>query len=392
MESGNAGFRAELNGEDSTPIIENLKAPQTLNEQKVTVDQLSPDELFSDVEEGEIPALTQSFIIEKSRQDRVVEMGTIANEMYTTRKVSRGQMVSMESIGRELLLKTGENAPEASHVIVTDHEVNMYTEQPSGVEVETAIDNTQAGMDRVVADVRGSALALGQQLLDAACKDRVTRTEALYKNISVFNHAVAGFLKDTSSDSLEQVNLRFKRDVNWGNLMAIDLYSIIGHAGNSEHTEDNVDFVVKALEGTRAEMLVKELHTFLTENVLAPLVIKNFVLGSNIIICNADDAPGSSNGIKKDGKVDSFTIGELFRALGSFRFSAFYTNLCGIIDTQATATKSTLELLNGETKMEAIMALSSELNAQHKTIMTANANLGIMCRVQKLIVDFLKQY
>ena len=139
MNNINQDFRNEL--ENTNNQVETLKPPIKHNEEKNAYNDISTQALFShSMIEGKTPELTQDFVLLKIKQDKLVEMGQIAQEVFQTKLVCRRQIIAIESIGREL---TSEIENEERKVIVSDHEVNMFTEEPSQVEVDTVIDNSQ---------------------------------------------------------------------------------------------------------------------------------------------------------------------------------------------------------------------------------------------------------
>lgn len=401
----NTDFQEELRAaqgqaKEDPRLIRTIKAPQTEWELEKAAATIKPEELFGDDGvAGRVPVLTQSFIIQKSRQDKAVELGQIAQEMYETKKVSRSNIIALEAEARNILYpqeqvpQPREPSEEERKVIVSDHEVNMFTEEPSKVEAEFAIGNTQVALDRIIGELRNSAISLGNQLIETATADHQERKEKLYKSIAVFNRAIVKFLTETKNTTLEDVDMKFKRDLRWGDLMAVYLTDSL-----YDTEKDTVRFEksIASFDGTSGETLLKDLTTLFTESKNSYNVIRNFILGSPAIITDIEHAINNI-AVKQDTQKETYwnptlTVGNLFKAFGDERFANFYTTLDSNIDTQVTAAKAAVELLNGKTDINEIMALTTELHNQQKSILDTCANMAVLCHVQYLIVKFLSNF
>lgn len=386
----NEDFQRELQAVNDDPSkVNTLQVPTTTAQRDVAVRDISTTALFgADALTGRTPVLTQSFIIQKSKADKLAEMGTIAQEMFETKTVSRKQVIGLEAISRELLEdNTAEGEQRA--IIVSDHEVNMFTEEPSQVEAQTAIDNTQVALDRIVGELRTSAIALGTQLVQTTNEDQVERREKITKTSVLFNQAIIKFLQSTSSDSLETVNFKFKRDLRWGDLMSIPL-TRVKYLSDEEYAA-RMEKEIASFDGTSAETFIKELSKLFTESANSLNVVQGFLNGVNTIIRSQTDTtvknPETNQRIGYSG-----TIGDMFKAFGSDRFTQFYTDLNNNIETQVTAAKSAVELLNGKTDVSEINMLTRELHNQHSSIMDTCSNMAVLNRVQFLIIQFLNNY
>lgn len=382
----NEDFQAELAAlRGDAPRIENLKAPQNEIDESKATDVVLPEQIFDKtVLAGNVPTLNSAFIMEKSRQDSLVELGQIAQEVYVTKKVSRGQVISMESIARNLIPATESEASSGERkVIVSDHEVNMFTEEPSRVEVGPTIVNCQANIDRITGDLRHSASDLGRQLVATANADKEERNEKLMASVVQFNEAIKSFLKETQSKSLESSDIKFKRDVTWGSLMAVPLSCLL--------YLDTVDTKIKPFAGTSAEVLLKELHGLFESANFSYYVAQGFAKGSPTIVRDFNDAVFHT--LNQDNSVArSHTVGDLFHGFGSSKFALFYNFHDNAIETQVTAAKAAVALLEGETSIETIMQLSTELQNQQKAIMDISANLAVLNHIQYLVIRFLKNF
>lgn len=386
MNNINQDFRNEL--ENTNNQVETLKPPIKHNEEKNAYNDISAQALFShSMIEGKTPELTQDFVLLKSKQDKLVEMGQIAQEVFQTKLVCRRQIIAIESIGREL---TSEIENEERKVIVSDHEVNMFTEEPSQVEVDTVIDNSQTSIDRISGDLRTSAIALAEKLISTVEKDREERKEKLYKSISVFNQASIKFLEETNNSGFEEVDLKFKRNLRWGDLMSIPLRRVSYTGEEAEQYEK----MISSFDGTSAETFIKDLGTFFQTSHSSFDVIRNFILGAATVITNTSEADNVIAEVqeKQVGCNTSLTIGTMFKSFGDYRFAGFYNRLENIIEEQLTAIRNTKELFNGKTDITQLLELTAQLHNQQKTILDCTANMAVLNHVQYLIIKFLSTF
>lgn len=386
MNNINQDFRNEL--ENTNNQVETLKPPIKHNEEKNAYNDISTQALFShSMIEGKTPELTQDFVLLKSKQDKLVEMGQIAQEVFQTKLVCRRQIIAIESIGREL---TSEIENEERKVIVSDHEVNMFTEEPSQVEVDTVIDNSQTSIDRISGDLRTSAIALAEKLISTVEKDREERKEKLYKSISVFNQASIKFLEETNNSGFEEVDLKFKRNLRWGDLMSIPLRRVSYTGEEAEQYEK----MISSFDGTSAETFIKDLGTFFQTSYSSFDVIRNFILGAATVITNTSEADNVIAEVqeKQVGCNTSLTIGTMFKSFGDYRFAGFYNRLENIIEEQLTAIRNTKELFNGKTDITQLLELTAQLHNQQKTILDCTANMAVLNHVQYLIIKFLSTF
>lgn len=386
MNNINQDFRNEL--ENTNNQVETLKPPIKHNEEKNAYNDISTQALFShSMIEGKTPELTQDFVLLKSKQDKLVEMGQIAQEVFQTKLVCRRQIIAIESIGREL---TSEIENEERKVIVSDHEVNMFTEEPSQVEVDTVIDNSQTSIDRISGDLRTSAIALAEKLISTVEKDREERKEKLYKSISVFNQASIKFLEETNNSGFEEVDLKFKRNLRWGDLMSIPLRRVSYTGEEAEQYEK----MISSFDGTSAETFIKDLGTFFQTSHSSFDVIRNFILGTATVITNTSEADNAIAEVqeKQVSCYTSLTIGTMFKSFGDYRFAGFYNRLENIIEEQLTAIRNTKELFNGKTDITQLLELTAQLHNQQKTILDCTANMAVLNHVQYLIIKFLSTF
>ncbi len=377
----NTDFQQELENEK----VQTLEAPKKAIDRSnpKLISNLTQEQLFGkEAVDGEIPTLTQDFIIEKSKQDKFIEMGQIAQEVFCTKKVSRKQVLAIESIAREIT-----DNKEESKVIVDDHELNMFTEEPSTVEVDTVIENSRVAVDEITGKLKNSAKELAEKLLQTIDSDRAKRKDLLFTSISAFNESVTNFLCNTDKSSLEEVNLKFSRSLRWGDLMSVGL---VGYYCN-----DDKDFErkISSFDGTYAETFLKDLLNFLQTSYNAFNVIKVFVSGCKTIVKNVANAnlAISSN---KEAETQDFmpTIGDLFAAFGSSKFNNFYTYLDTNIEQCYGCVKDIRESITKTTDIQELVKLTNELQHYHKQVMDCTANMAVINHVQYLVIKFLNNF
>lgn len=403
----NADFQAELaalmgtknvgleNHDAGDGKVEHLKAPGSVVEDaKALENTITTTELFGDEAiEGEIPELTQDFTILASRKDRMMELGQVAQEVYQTKKVSRSQVLAMESLAREIIPATPEEAEgDSRKVLVADHELNMYTEAPSSVEAQTTIDNSQAVIDRALGEIKNSAKVLAEKIIHVANSDMQRRNETLVTGISSFNSAIIKFLDSTESKDLANTRVRFRTNLNWGNLMAMSIdQSHVMAAGYDRNA--SMEKSIAAFDGTSAETLFKSFGDFVAENAIAMPVISNFISGKFNVIRNDYDRRASyKDQTGEDYLAFAQTFGMLFDTFGSARFVEFFNMLNDYIGQEVANVKLSLEALPKLNSLDEVTQFSARIQTAHSNIMSAAANIAVICAVQQMVKDFLEKF
>ena len=379
----NQDFKQEL----ENTKIETLKAPSS------KLDRNNPDlkstlteeQLFGkEAVDGELPKLTQDFVILKSKQDKLIEMGQIAQEVYQTKKVSRKQVLAIESLARDLV----EQKEERTKVVVDSHEVNMFTEEPSSVEVETVIENSRVVVDEIVGNLKNSTTELATKIIDTIDKDRVSRKDNLQNSIAEFNTSVIEFLTEKDKDTFENVDFKFKRNLKFSDLLSFELSAV--------RFSDNANFerTISSFDGTAAESFLKTLIGFLQDSNNSYNVVRAFVNGVSAVVPNSEIAEKIINNSKEENSLVKYriTVGDLLAAFGDSRFNKFYTHLESIIEENYNNIKGLKENTIKATKVEDLISLSNCINICHKNILDCTGNMGVLNYIQLMIVKLLKSF
>ncbi len=379
----NQDFKQEL----ENTKIETLKAPSS------KLDRNNPDlkstlteeQLFGkEAVDGELPKLTQDFVILKSKQDKLIEMGQIAQEVYQTKKVSRKQVLAIESLARDLV----EQKEERTKVVVDSHEVNMFTEEPSSVEVETVIENSRVVVDEIVGNLKNSTTELATKIIDTIDKDRVSRKDNLQNSIAEFNTSVIEFLTEKDKDTFENVDFKFKRNLKFSDLLSFELTAV--------RFSDNANFerTISSFDGTAAESFLKTLIGYLQDSNNSYNVISAFVNGVSAVVPNSEIAEKIINNSKEENSLVKYriTVGDLLAAFGDSRFNKFYTYLDSVIEENYNNIKELKENIIKATKVEDLISLSNCINICHKNILDCTGNIGVLNYIQLMIVKLLKSF
>ena len=379
----NQDFKQEL----ENTKIETLKAPSS------KLDRNNPDlkstlteeQLFGkEAVDGELPKLTQDFVILKSKQDKLIEMGQIAQEVYQTKKVSRKQVLAIESLARDLV----EQKEERTKVVVDSHEVNMFTEEPSSVEVETVIENSRVVVDEIVGNLKNSTTELATKIIDTIDKDRVSRKDNLQNSIAEFNTSVIEFLTEKDKDTFENVDFKFKRNLKFSDLLSFELSAV--------RFSDNTNFerTISSFDGTAAESFLKTLIGFLQGSNNSYNVVRAFVNGVSAVVPNSEIAEKIINNSKEENSLVKYriTVGDLLAAFGDSRFNKFYTYLDSVIEENYNNIKELKENIIKATKVEDLISLSNCINICHKNILDCTGNIGVLNYIQLMTVKLLKSF
>lgn len=379
----NPDFKQEL----ENTKIETLKAPSS------KLDRNNPDlkstlteeQLFGkEAVDGELPKLTQDFVILKSKQDKLIEMGQIAQEVYQTKKVSRKQVLAIESLARDLV----EQKEERTKVVVDSHEVNMFTEEPSSVEVETVIENSRVAVDEIVGNLKNSTTELATKIIDTIDKDRVSRKDNLQNSIAEFNTSVIEFLTEKDKDTFENVDFKFKRNLKFSDLLSFELSAV-------RYSEsDNFERIISSFDGTAAESFLKTLIGYFQGSNNSYNVVRVFVNGVSAVVPNSEIAEKIINDSKEENSLVKYriTVGDLLAAFGDSRFNKFYTHLDSIIEENYNNIKELKESIIKATKVEDLISLSNCINICHKNILDCTGNMGVLNYIQLMIVKLLKSF
>jgi hypothetical protein len=259
-------------------------------------------------------------------------MGQIAQEVYQTKKVSRKQVLAIESLARDLV----EQKEERTKVVVDSHEVNMFTEEPSSVEVETVIENSRVAVDEIVGNLKNSTTELATKIIDTIDKDRVSRKDNLQNSIAEFNTSVIEFLTEKDKDTFENVDFKFKRNLKFSDLLSIDLSAVrISSIADFERT-------ISTFDGTAAESFLKTLIGYLQGSNNSYNVVRVFVNGISAVVPNSEITEKIINNSKEENSLVTYriTVGDLLAAFGDSRFNKFYTYLDSIIEENYNNIKS----------------------------------------------------
>ncbi len=379
----NPDFKQEL----ENTKIETLKAPSSKLERNNPdlKSTLTEEQLFGkEAVDGELPKLTQDFVILKSKQDKLIEMGQIAQEVYQTKKVSRKQVLAIESLARDLV----EQKEERTKVVVDSHEVNMFTEEPSSVEVETVIENSRVVVDEIVGNLKNSTTELATKIIDTIDKDRVSRKDNLQNSIAEFNTSVIEFLTEKDKDTFENVDFKFKRNLKFSDLLSFELTAV--------RFSDNANFerTISSFDGTAAESFLKTLIGFLQDSNNSYNVISAFVNGVSAVVPNSEIAEKIINNSKEENSLVKYriTVGDLLAAFGDSRFNKFYTYLDSVIEENYNNIKELKENIIKATKVEDLISLSNCINICHKNILDCTGNIGVLNYIQLMIVKLLKSF
>lgn len=379
----NPDFKQEL----ENTKIETLKAPSS-NLDRNNPDlksSLTEEQLFGkEAVDGELPKLTQDFVILKSKQDKLIEMGQIAQEVYQTKKVSRKQVLAIESLARDLV----EQKEERTKVVVDSHEVNMFTEEPSSVEVETVIENSRVAVDEIVGNLKNSTTELATKIIDTIDKDRVSRKDNLQNSIAEFNTSVIEFLTEKDKDTFENVDFKFKRNLKFSDLLSFELSAV-------RYSEsDNFERIISSFDGTAAESFLKTLIGYFQGSNNSYNVVRVFVNGVSAVVPNSEIAEKIINNSKEENSLVKYriTVGDLLAAFGDSRFNKFYTHLESIIEENYNNIKELKESIIKATKVEDLISLSNCINICHKNILDCTGNMGVLNYIQLMIVKLLKSF
>ena len=132
---------------------------------------------------------------------------------------------------------------------------------------------------------------------------------------------------------------------------------------------------------------------FVAENAIAMSVISNFISGKFNVIRNDYDRRASyKDQTGEDYLAFAQTFGMLFDTFGSARFVEFFNMLNDYIGQEVANVKLSLEALPKLNSLDEVTQFSARIQTAHSNIMSAAANIAVICAVQQMVKDFLEKF
>ena len=386
-----------------------------------------PDETIftKGIQARRLPELDAEFVIQKSREDRLVELADKSAEIEESGGISRADVIAVESIIEDLEGNETEAPPEPKQPPEEGEEPtppvrrqpmgnpNLYTEEKSKTEYKPALTLMRSNYEKAYTDLKATVLELGNKLLEVADQE-IQEKRLAYTDIAIqFNKNIIRFLNEYESDDLEHVKCSFSRQLKWSDLMSVGLYLLRPHLIDYEEGRKRAEVMRSEFEGTKTGEFIENLSKVFRSDSLNS-TIHTLVFGDIHRVTGGpktyeiDPATGepkvwkydNSSCIGNEGQYsNSSTIGGIFGFIGTGRLSVAIQSRIAAYDYCKQVIRDSIEKANSlETQkdnstlkdnLDALLECSGKIN-EAKFIMTALlADIGAVFTVYEVINNYM---
>lgn len=414
------GLNDEVDEEFGRPNDEPVTIAQPENGAESDNNVKDEDIFTKGIKPRRIPQLEAEFVIQKSREDRLVQLGEKTHEISTAGGISRNDIIAIESIVEEPRPDTEQDTqPEQT----TEEEVSedkpveaesplgvnrkLYTEERSKTEYEPTVTLLKSKYEKACSDLKVSTLELADKLISFA-KDEIQEKKISYSEISAkFNKSIVGFLTDFESTDLEDVKCSFTRSIKWSDLMTIDLY----YLSRAPLTADEPlkDIFREELKDTKCAEFIESLESLFRSRTIYKKIYKHITENSNIVVEDGvrytiDDQTHEMIPTKRDPDStieETLTVGSIFKFIGSnklndiikIRLLAYNYCVQDIVRVKEEIinfeTNNTDE--NNKEKLDTLLELSGSINENKNRLCILLNDIGAIFELYRVIDVYLNK-
>ena len=387
-----------------------------------------PDETIftKGIQARRLPELDAEFVIQKSREDRLVELADKSAEIEESGGISRADVIAVESIIEDLEGNDTEAPPEQQKPPEQSDEEepppvrkqpmgnpNLYTEEKSKTEYMPALSLMRSNYEKAYTDLKATVIDLGKKLLDVS-EQELQEKRLAYTDISVqFNKNIIRFLNEYESDDLETVKCSFSKHLKWADLMGVGLYLLRPHLIDYEEGRRRAEVMRTDFEGTKTGEFIENLSkVFRSDSVNG--TIQTVVFGDFYKVTNGpktyiiDPVTGEYKPWKYDnsaciGSESSFsnscTIGGIFGFIGTGKLSTVIQSRIAAYDYCRQVIRDTLEKTSElETQkdnstlkdsLDALLEYSGKINEAKFLMSALLADIGAIFAVYEVINNYM---
>ena len=414
------GLNDEVDEEFGRPSDEPVTIAQPENGAESDNDVRDEDIFTKGIKPRRIPQLEAEFVIQKSREDRLVQLGEKTHEISTAGGISRNDIIAIESIVEEPRpdteqdtqpeQTTEEEVPEDKPVEVESPlGVNrkLYTEERSKTEYEPTVTLLRSKYEKACSDLKVSTLELADKLISFA-KDEIQEKKISYSEISAkFNKSIVGFLTDFESTDLEDVKCSFTRSIKWSDLMTIDLYYLSRSIAVVD--EPLKDIFREELKDTKCAEFIESLESLFRSRTIYKKIYNHLTENSKIVIEDGlrytiDNQTYEMIPVKRDEEStieETLTIGSIFKFVGSNKLNDIIKcrllayNYC-VQDIARVKeeinnfeTNNTDE--NNKEKLDTLLELSGSINENKNRMCILLNDIGAIFELYRVIDVYLNK-
>ena len=368
-----------------------------------------------------LPELDAEFVIQKSREDRLVELADKSAEIEESGGISRADVIAVESIIEDLEGNDTEAPPEQQKPPEQSDEEetppvrkqpmgnpNLYTEEKSKTEYKPALSLMRSNYEKAYTDLKATVIDLGKKLLDVS-EQELQEKRLAYTDISVqFNKNIIRFLNEYESDDLETVKCSFSKHLKWADLMGVGLYLLRPHLIDYEEGRRRAEVMRTDFEGTKTSEFIENLSkVFRSDSVNS--TIQTVVFGDFYKVTNGpktyviDPATGEYKPWTCIGSETSYsktcTIGGIFGFIGTGKLSTVIQSRIAAYDYCRQVIRDTLEKTSElETQkdnstlkdsLDALLEYSGKINEAKFLMSALLADIGAIFAVYEVINNYM---
>lgn len=387
-----------------------------------------PDETIftKGIQARRLPELDAEFVIQKSREDRLVELADKSAEIEESGGISRADVIAVESIiedleGNDTEAPPGQQEPPEQ----SDEEEtppvrkqpmgnpSLYTEEKSKTEYMPALSLMRSNYEKAYTDLKATVIDLGKKLLDVS-EQELQEKRLAYTDISVqFNKNIIRFLDEYESDDLETVKCSFSKHLKWADLMGVGLYLLRPHLIDYEEGRRRAEVMRTDFEGTKTGKFIENLSKVFRSGSVSS-TIETVVFGDFYRVTNGpktyaiDPATGEYKPWKHDNSdcivsepsySNSSTIGGIFGFIGTGKLSTVIQSRVAAYDYCRQVIRDTLEKTSElETQkdnstlkdsLDALLEYSGKINEAKFLMSALLADIGAIFAVYEVINNYM---
>lgn len=419
------GLNDEVDEEFGRPSDEPVTIAQPENGAESDNDVRDEDIFTKGIKPRRIPQLEAEFVIQKSREDRLVQLGEKTHEISTAGGISRNDIIAIESIVEEPRLESEqESQPEQTTEEDTEEEVSedkpveaesplgvnkrLYTEERSKTEYGPTVTLLKSKYEKACSDLKVSTLELADKLISFA-KDEIQEKKISYSEISAkFNKSIVGFLTDFESTDLEDVKCSFTRSIKWSDLMTLDLHYLSQTAliGSDQLLKDKFK---EELRDTKCAEFIESLESLFRSRTIFKKICNHLTENSNVVFedgvrYNIDNHTYEMIPVKRDEEsifIETPTIGSIFKFIGTNKSNDIIKSRLLAYDYCVQDTRRVKEeIINFETnnsdennkeKLDTLLELSGSINENKNRMCILLNDIGAIFEVYRVIDVYLNK-
>lgn len=420
------GLNDEVDNEFGNPDGEKSVVLDTPPRGREASNEVPDETIFTKgIKARRLPELDAEFVIQKTREDRLVELADKSAEIEESGGISRADVIAVESIIEDLEGNETEAPPEPEQSPENDQEPspsdrrqplgnpNLYTEEKSKTEYKPALTLMRSNYEKAYNDLKATVVDLGNKLLEVADQELQEKRLA-YTDITIqFNKNIIRFLNEYESEDLEHVRCSFSKQLKWADLMSVGLYLLRPHLIDYEEGRKRAEVLREEFEGSKTgefiDNLSKVFRSDSVTNTIQALVFGNiYRVNGGPKVYEIDPTTGepkvwkydNSSCIGSEGQYsNSSTIGGIFGFIGTGRLSVAIQSRIAAYDYCKQVIRDSIQKANElETQkdnatlkdnLDTLLECSGKINEAKFIMLALLADIGAVFAVYEVINKYM---